>query len=207
MKSPLLQLSLLFFAFIEKQYLSATTTPVLDFTGKKVLSGTEYYILSTFQDSKNCVGLNLSDGTTKTCPMNVIQENLEFQKGVALTFLHVVDQEDGVVYESLDLNIKFSSVKIACGQPTAWRVGDFENSTGQWFITADGVEGDPGARTLESWFRFEKNSENTYKIRHCPSVCRSCVTLCSDVGVYSGDGLKRLALSQTPMAITFIKGK
>ncbi|KAJ0106109.1 hypothetical protein Patl1_19282 [Pistacia atlantica] len=206
MKSPRLEFSFLFFAFITKQ-LSAATIPVLDFTGEKLLTGTEYYILSTFQDpAKICSGLNIFNGTSKTCPLNIIQEQLEFQKGVALTFSHADDQE-GVVYKSLDLNIKFSTAESICSQPTVWRVGDFEISTGQWFITGNGVERNPGAQTLESWFKLEKNSVNTYKIRHCPSVCSSCVSLCSDVGIYSGGGVKRLALSHTPLAITFIKGK
>ncbi|KAJ0043623.1 hypothetical protein Pint_17665 [Pistacia integerrima] len=175
MKSPRLEFSFLFFAFITKQ-LSAATIPVLDFTGEKLLTGTEYYILSTFQDpSKICSGLNIFN--------------------------------EGVVYESLDLNIKFSTTESICSQPTVWRVGDFEISTGQWFITGNGVERNPGAQTLENWFKLEKNSVNTYKIRHCPSVCSSCVNLCSDVAIYSGGGVKRLALSHTPLAITFIKGK
>ncbi|KAJ0049390.1 hypothetical protein Pint_16623 [Pistacia integerrima] len=204
--TPLLELSFIFFAFITEQ-LSATNTPVLDFTGENVLTGTEYNILTTSQESaRTCSGLSLFNGESKTCPLNVIQEQLEFLKGTALTFSHAHDHE-GVVYESLRLNIKFSTTECICGQSTVWRIGNFDDSTGQWFITGGGIEGNPGAQTMQSWFKIEKASTHAYKISHCPSVRNSCVSLYGDVGIYSGGGVRRLALSHTPLSVIFVKGK
>ncbi|KAJ0106110.1 hypothetical protein Patl1_19283 [Pistacia atlantica] len=177
--TPLLELSFIFFAFITEQ-LSATNTPVLDFTGENVLTGTEYYILTTSQESARTCGFSLFNGESKTCPLNVIQEQLEFLKGTALTFSHAYDQE-------------------------VWRIGNFDDSTGQWFITGGGIEGNPGAQTMQSWFKIEKASAHAYKISHCPSVCNSCVSLYSDVGIYSGGGVRRLALSHTPLSVIFVK--
>ncbi|XP_044467012.1 kunitz trypsin inhibitor 5-like [Mangifera indica] len=204
-RSPLLQLSFIFFAFITEQS-PAANTPVLDFTGEVVLTGTEYYILTTSQlPARTCSGLSLFNGKTSTCPLNVIQEQLEFQKGAPLIFSH---GQGGVVYESLHLNIKFSALESVCNQSTVWRIGGFDSSTGQWFVTGGGVEGDQclGVETRLSWFKIEKASAHAYKIAHCPLGCESFVSMCMDVGIYLGGGVRHLALSQTPLSVVFIKG-
>ncbi|KAK0588456.1 hypothetical protein LWI29_001266 [Acer saccharum] len=77
-----------------------------------------------------------------------------------------------------------------------------------WFITTNGAVGNPGAQTLESWFKFEKVDGNTYKIKYCPSVCETCVSICSDVGIYFGNGGRRLALSKTrPFLVSILKAE
>ncbi|KAJ0106105.1 hypothetical protein Patl1_19286 [Pistacia atlantica] len=48
---------------------------------------------------------------------------------------------------------------------------------------------------------------NSYKIVHCPKVCDSCVSLCSEVGLYEIDGVRRLAIKGDRIfSIVFIKG-
>ncbi|KAJ0049603.1 hypothetical protein Pint_16654 [Pistacia integerrima] len=203
--SPLTVLSIILFTFITKT-LRAANTPVLDLTGEMVVTGTEYYMLGIFEGPVIYGGLNLYNGLSNTCPLDVIQEQWEILKGLPLIFSYPNDRRGSVVYESTDLNIKFSAAESTCFQPTVWRVGDYDNLTGQWFITGDGIEGNPGAQTLESWFKFQRGNVNAYKISHCPAVCSSCVSLCSAVGIYLGDGIRRLALSHIPFSIVLVKG-
>lgn len=203
--SLLLVLSFVLFAFLTKPF-QAENIPVIDFTGDKVVTGTAYYMRGLFDGPATFGGLNLYFGRNNTCPLDVIQEQYDFLRGLALIFSYPNDKQGSVVYESTDLNIKFSEAESVCRQSTVWRVGNYDNVTGQWPITADGVEGNPGAQTLENWFKFERGDVDAYKISHCPSVCNSCVGLCSDVGIYSGDGTRRLGLSHTAFSLVFVKG-
>ncbi|XP_059306193.1 kunitz trypsin inhibitor 5-like [Lycium ferocissimum] len=46
---------------------------------------------------------------------------------------------------------------------------------------------------------------NNYKIRYCPSVCGDCKVTCKDVGIVEYNGQKRLALSDIPVQVKFVK--
>ncbi|MFG1552229.1 Kunitz family serine protease inhibitor, partial [Staphylococcus aureus] len=129
------------------------------------------------------------------CPLDVFQEGSDLRRGSLLRFSTYANTS--TIYEAMDLNVKFSKeTKVRCNEPTVWKVDNYDESRGQWFITTGGVEGNPGPQTLQNWFKFEKIGDfsGMYKIVHCPSVCESCVHLCSNVGV-SHDNNRRLALS------------
>ncbi|XP_031263037.1 21 kDa seed protein-like [Pistacia vera] len=209
MKIPLLAISFLVFAFIAKsiQGLPKNNEPVLDSTGEKVVTSADYFLLPAIPTpgGGGGGGLNLFAGKNMTCPLiNVIQEHFDLLKGLPMKFSNA-KEEEGVVYASTDINIKFSAAESLCSQETVWKVNDYDKRTGQWFITNDGVAGNPGVETLENWFKIEKVGLNVYKLAHCPSVCASCVTLCSGVGFYPIDGIRRLALSRFPLAVMLVK--
>ncbi|XP_031263033.1 kunitz trypsin inhibitor 5-like [Pistacia vera] len=202
-------LSFLFLALIASTPLlgAADPDPLLDVNGEKLLTGAPYYIVSAIRGGGGG-GLSLFPSKT-LCPLDVIQQNLDTNRGQSLLFSPATQNEEEVLYESTDLNIKFSTPASICFQPTVWRVDNYDSSTGQWFITTNGVEGNPGAETLQNWFKFEMvGNTNSYKIVHCPKVCDSCVSLCSEVGLYEIDGVRRLAIKgERIFRIVFIKAE
>ncbi|KAK0579701.1 hypothetical protein LWI29_030028 [Acer saccharum] len=182
MKTTLLILSFFIFAFVTKVPLVVSTAdashyPVLDIDGKKLLAGTDYYILPVLRGRGG--GLTLASAGDETCPLDVVQEQ------------HV--------------NIKFSA-STDCVQSTVWKLDSHDDSLRQWFVTTGGVEGNPGRRTTSNWFKIEKFDDD-YKLVFCPSVCDVCKVLCRDIGIYidQATGIRRLALSDTPFKVMFKK--
>ncbi|KAI9198171.1 hypothetical protein LWI28_011315 [Acer negundo] len=208
MKTALLILSFFIFAFVTKAPLVVSTAdaspdPVLDIAGKKLRTGTDYYILPVFRGRGG--GLTLASTGNETCPLDVVQERHELENGLPVTF-SPVNIKKGVIRLSTDQNIKFSA-STACVQSTVWKLDSHDDSLGQWFVTTGGVEGNPGRRTMSNWFKIEKFDDD-YKLVFCPSVCdHICKVLCRDIGIYidQATGNRRLALSDTPFKVMFKK--
>ena len=178
---------------------NAAPDPVLDISGKKLRTGTDYYILPVFRGRGG--GLTLASTGNETCPLDVVQEQLEVSNGLPVTF-SPVNIKKGVIRVSTDQNIKFSAATI-CVQSTVWKLANFDDSTQQWFVTSGGVEGNPGRETVDNWFKIEKD-EDDYKLVFCPTVCNFCKVKCRDVGVFIDDaGVRRLALSDVPFKVMF----
>nr|ABG47463.1 vegetative storage protein [Litchi chinensis] len=199
MKSSLLTLTFLvvFLSFLPNSLLGASE-PLYDINGDEVITGTEYYIVSAIRGGGGG-GLNLFSGRNERCPMDVFQHRSDLQRGSPMMFFPVNynGEKGAVVRASTDMNIQFNVQPDACSQhSTVWKVDNYDEKGGAWFITTNGVIGNPGSKTIHNWFKFEKvgTDLNAYKIVHCPSVCDSCVTLCSDVGINYGTQ-RRLALS------------
>ncbi|KAH7550614.1 hypothetical protein ACOSP7_023943 [Xanthoceras sorbifolium] len=214
MKSSSLAFSFtfLFLAFITKPLFAAAPEPLVDIRGDKVLTGTTYRIVSAIRGGGGG-GLTLGDGRNGLCPLDVVQLGSDLMWGLPFFFSPInsttIDQQS-FVYDSTDLNIIFVVPQIIiCDVPKVFKVDNYDESTGQWFITTNGAIGNPGPQTLQNWFKFEKVHGNTYKIKYCPSVCESCVSLCSDVGIYHDDkAQRRLALnSERPFLVHIYKGE
>ncbi|KAH7550604.1 hypothetical protein ACOSP7_023964 [Xanthoceras sorbifolium] len=214
MKSSSLAFSFtfLFVAFITKPLSAAAAPePLVDIRGDKVRTGTTYQIVSAIQGAGGG-GLTLNEGRDGLCPLDVYQYGSDLLWGLPFFFSPInstiIDQYS-YVYDSTDLNIIFgpSPFKI-CNEPKVFKVDSYDEPTGQWFITSNGAIGNPGPQTLHSWFKFEKVNGKTYKIKYCPSVCESCVSLCSDVGIYYDDRLlRRLVLSERPFLVNIYKAE
>ncbi|KAK6243891.1 hypothetical protein QUC31_010300 [Theobroma cacao] len=173
--------------------------PVLDISGEELRTGTDYYILPVIRGGGGG-GLTLASTGNETCPLDVVQEQLEVSDGLPVTF-SPVNIKKGVVRVSTDQNIKFSAATI-CVQSTLWKLDSFDDSTQQWFVTTGGVEGNPGRETIDNWFKIEKY-EDDYKLVFCPTVCDFCKVMCRDVGVFIDGGVRRLALSDVPFKVMF----
>ena len=117
--------------------------PVRDINRKLLRSTTNYYILPVFRGRGG--GLNLASTRNNSCPLDVIQENIDLNKGLPLTFTPV-NPKKGIIWESTDLNIKFSVVSV-CIQSNVWMMEDFE---GQRIVTSHGVEGNPGQESISN---------------------------------------------------------
>ncbi|CAK9138323.1 unnamed protein product [Ilex paraguariensis] len=200
MKTNFLLLSSLAVALLANAWLGAAVAapnPVLDITGKKLQTDVEYYILPVFRGRGG--GLTLASTGNKTCPLDVVQDRLEVNNGLPLTF-SPVNLTKGVVRESTDLNIKFSAATI-CVQSTVWKL-DYDESLRQYFVTSGGVEGNPGRETISNWFKIEKY-EDDYKLVFCPTVCDYCRVICRYIGIYNQKGVGRLAPSDVPFKVMF----
>ncbi|EOY09863.1 Proteinase inhibitor I3 [Theobroma cacao] len=171
--------------------------PVLDISGEELRTGTDYYILPVIRGGGG--GLTLASTGNETCPLDVVQEQLEVSNGLPLTF-SPVNITKGVVRVSTDLNIKFSAATI-CVQSTVWKL-DNDEATQKMVVTTGGVEGNPGIETLSNWFKIERY-EDDYKLVFCPGVCDFCRPVCGDLGVFIDAGIRRLALSDVPLKVMF----
>ncbi|CAN1841844.1 Kunitz trypsin inhibitor 5 [Linum perenne] len=174
---------------------AASPVPVTDVDGTPLRSGLKYFILPSV--SGNGGGVALDRTKTKKCPLSVFQDDYELSKGLSVVFLPVNAKPD--------LNIEFTA-ETTCDEATVWKVESFDHDVKQWFIGTGGIEGKPGPRTVDNWFKISKYGGN-YKLVYCPSVCKSCKVQCKDVGVYEDeDGKKRLALTDDePSIVKFMK--
>ncbi|MED6143227.1 hypothetical protein PIB30_004315 [Stylosanthes scabra] len=172
---------------------------VVDTSGKIVRAGVNYHFVPA--SSNNVIGgLSFTSIGIFTCPLSVIFVN--GSKGIPLVFTPV-NPKKGVVRVNTDLNINFAYGDSMCPGPMVWNVANRDNSTGERFLTTDGVVGNPGRKTVANWFKIRKY-ENGYKVVYCPSVCNYCYYECSDIGIYEDQfGNKRLALTNVPYKVWF----
>lgn len=192
-----------FFIFLVLTTLSLSScqifrrAPILD-TDKNILrSGTDYYILPVGHG--NGGGLTLARGSGQLCPLEVVQEVSEGSNGLPLNF--VSSNKDGIIRESVDLNIKFTDAST-CAPNTVWRVDLFN---GKGTLSSQGMVGRPGQETISNWFKIEKFDDH-YKLVYCPSVCNTCKTVCSDIGSKVDEkGRRSLAINNSPLKVMFKK--
>ncbi|XVE58839.1 hypothetical protein DITRI_Ditri04bG0201300 [Diplodiscus trichospermus] len=200
----------LLFTFTTKSYFfgvaTAANTPVLDSDGDELQAGAEYYVISAIWGAGGG-GLALGRTTNQSCPEIVVQRPFDRDYGIPVIFSNS-DTNDDVIRLSTDINIEFIPLRDRlCLTSTVWKLDNYDPSTGQWWVTTDGVKGNPGPNTLMSWFKIEKVGEFWYKFKFCPSVCKLCITLCSDIGRYGDDGQIRLALSHHGWPFWFKKAR
>ncbi|KAL7160844.1 hypothetical protein ACSBR2_041481 [Camellia fascicularis] len=182
---------------------NSAPSPVLDVGGNEVRTGIDYYILPVIRGRGGGLTLASTTKSGTTCPLDVVQARHEVDNGLPLTF-SPVNPKKGVVRVSTDMNIKFSASTI-CVQSTVWRLDNYDESTGQYFVTTGGVEGNPSRETTSNWFKIDKFDDD-YKLVFCPGVCDFCKVICRDVGIYVDEnGTRRLALSDVPFKVMFKK--
>ncbi|CAI0556002.1 unnamed protein product [Linum tenue] len=182
--------------------------PILDIEGKTVKAGGSYYIIPA-NTTTHAGGVGMSSlSATSTCPLSVIQDRHADSNGSPLSFLPVATKLGYIVRTSTDLNIEFTTTD-ACEEGGVWKVEEYDDDVEQWFVGTGGVEGKPGARTVEDWFKIVKYGVNNYnyKLVHCPGVCKSCKIKCKDVGVFVDEnGVRRLALTEDrPFVVKFMR--
>ena len=179
---------------------SADASPdaVRDMDGDILRTGVEYYILPGFRGMGG--GVTLASTRNESCPLDVVQAQLETDNGnLPLTFTPV-DPKKGVIRESTDLNIEFQGATI-CIQSLVWKLDYYD---GEYVVSTRGTKGNPGIKTLDSWFKIEKYLNN-YKFVFCPTVCNTCKPVCGDIGISIRDGFRRLVLSDKPFMVKFLK--
>ncbi|KAK1438694.1 hypothetical protein QVD17_04504 [Tagetes erecta] len=193
MKTTILFLSLAFLLCTFKA--APAPTPVTDIDGNLVHTGGEYYIwmdragsfLPAVVNNKSCLG-----GVVK-------YPDYGWGQPVIIT---PVNPKKSVIRVSTDVNIKFWDETSICDKSNVWKV-EYDKAMKQYVVMLAGVEGNPGPKTLDNWFKIEK-SGNGYKFVYCPSVCSTCKVMCRDVGTaIDGNGVTRLVLGGDPFSINF----
>lgn len=187
----------------------ASPEEVIDTSGKKLRADANYYIIPakpfTICGFVSCFtggGLAL-DMISDSCPLDVIV--VKANQGLPLRFTPVIKKGTSV-YVSTDLNIRFSDADSRCPHnSTVWKLDHFDAATRQKIVTTGGVKGNPGWKTILTWFKIEKYDE-AYKLVYCPSVCPSCSHECKDLGIFVDENRQmHLALSDVPFKIKFQK--
>ncbi|CAN1169842.1 Kunitz trypsin inhibitor 5 [Linum perenne] len=128
--------------------------------GTPLRSGLKYFILPAV--SGNGGGVALDRTKTKKCPLSVFQDDYELSKGLSVVFLPVNAKPGYTVQTATDLNIEFTA-ETACDEATVWKVESYDHDVKQWFIGTGGIEGKPGPRTVDNWFKIAKYGGN-YKL-------------------------------------------
>ncbi|KAK8569435.1 hypothetical protein V6N13_046490 [Hibiscus sabdariffa] len=170
---------------------NAAKKPVLDSDDEPLRPGIEYYIVSTTWGVGGAALESRSVG--KPCPKSIVVNG--YQNGMPVLF-YPIDTNDTIIYESTDVNIQFAQgIEPNCQTLTTWKLGDYDPSSGKWWLTIDGNVSNPGPGTLTSWFKI-KNGGEGYVLNFCPSVCVSCISLCNEISRYSYDNKVRLGLTK-----------
>ncbi|KAJ0778858.1 putative proteinase inhibitor I3, Kunitz legume, kunitz inhibitor STI-like superfamily [Helianthus annuus] len=186
-------------ALIFTAYSAPAPAPVLDIDGNYLRTGALYYIMPAARDGEDG-GLYVTDYWLH-CPAGVAQSRSD-ETGLSLSF-GPVNPKKGVIRLSTDVNIKFSGSN-KCNESNVWRV-KYDKGTKQYAVMVGGVEGNPGPKTLKSWFKIEKTNDG-YKFVFCPSVCSYCEVRCRDVGIAIDEGgAKRLVLGDDPSSFVFFQ--
>ncbi|KAK1404205.1 Kunitz-type trypsin inhibitor [Heracleum sosnowskyi] len=200
MKINLFYISFLLVALSTYSLVSGQESPdaVRDTDGDLLRAGVHYYILPVVRGMGG--GVTLGSTRNESCPLDVVQETFETDKGnLPLTFT-MVDPKKGVIRESTDLNIEFNGATI-CIQSLVWKLDNYD---GEYVVSTRGVKGNPGVQTLESWFKIEKYL-NDYRFVFCPTVCDLCKPICGGIGISIKNGVRRLVLSDKPFMVQFLK--
>lgn len=206
MMKPLLLLILLSLVSLSHHLSAAASpqSPVRDTKGEVLKVGSNYFVLPVIRGrGGGLYPANIKSNAT-ICPLDVIQEADEVQKGIPVVLTPFDNATSGgVVRLSTDLNVRFFTPTI-CARKTVWKLDGYDKSVNRFFVKTGGVEGNPGPDTLSSWFKIEKYKD-VYKFVYCPTVCNYCKVLCKDVGIFEQDGVRFLALSDVPFKVIFEK--
>ncbi|KAI5674939.1 hypothetical protein M9H77_05889 [Catharanthus roseus] len=202
-KTHELFLSLVLFSIYTYSFTSAE--PVLDAGGKILRPDAYYYMVpADIRDKGRGGGLTLSGIGNYTCPLTVVQELYETKIGLPLRFypLHEDTKKGTAVPLSTDLNIEFSYPE-RCGESTIWKLEDYDEYQGKYFVGVGGVVGDLSPEALSNWFKIEKYGYG-YKLLYCPTICSDCEVVCKNIGIVYENGQRRLALTDVrPLKFLF----
>ncbi|KAK1438692.1 hypothetical protein QVD17_04502 [Tagetes erecta] len=171
---------------------------VLDIYGRKASTGIEYFAMAYAIDDYggSILSAPVANGS---CPAGVVHIKPEgFFHRFTIT---PVNPKKTTIRVSTDVNIKFTGSDI-CNESNVWKV-KYDEAMKQYAVMLGGVEGDPGAETLDNWFKIEK-TVNGYKFVYCPSVCSNCKVMCKDVGTtIDANGVERFVLGGDPLIVNF----
>ncbi|XP_074276433.1 miraculin-like [Silene latifolia] len=163
-----------------------------------------YYILPSSPGHGG--GLQISPrNRTSPCPLYVTQHNVEIYPGLPVWFLPT-NPKDTQITASTDYNILFNVVN-PCLESAVWQLVQ-EAGTRKRYVATGGDIGNPGNKTVYSWFQIEKAGAEKYeyKIVFCPSVCPSCMLRCGHLGVFvEKDGSLFLGVAGRALLISFKK--
>lgn len=171
---------------------------VRDNQGEILTSDSRYFMLPGAGGGG--VTRDLGNGTETSsnfvCPFQVVQSRKDLDPGMPV-FLKPRNNQVKKISESTSLNIKFYlNPTFACADNLVWMVEGFPGTQSPFFLSTNGVEGDPLQMT--SWFQVKKFNDHptdySYKLVFFPWG----ESFCSDIGIEVVDRQRRLALTLSP---------
>ncbi|KAE8683365.1 21 kDa seed protein [Hibiscus syriacus] len=201
MKSASASVFLLCFSITQSSFLfglaNAANNAVLDGTGKEVVTGVPYYLVSVLAGDSGG-GLAIGRESGRKCPEIVVQRKSNLDYGDPVIFSNA-DSDADVVRVSSDVKIKFVGPRDKlCRSSTVWKVQDLVESTGKGWVELGGAEGGPACDTKD-WFKIVRDVDDMdiiYNLKYCPSVRGSSITACNKIErEIDTDGQMRLALA------------
>ncbi|OMO68115.1 Proteinase inhibitor I3, Kunitz legume [Corchorus capsularis] len=142
--------------------------PVLDTDGDEVRTGVEYFVVSAIWGAGGG-GLAIGRSSKQPCPEIVVQNGRDIDNGIPVIFYNAYSS-DGVVRLDTDVNIEFLPIRDRlCLTSTVWKLDNYDESMGKWWVTTDGDIGNPGPSTLKNWFKIDKFTVIGYQFSFCPS--------------------------------------
>ncbi|KAF5800666.1 putative proteinase inhibitor I3, Kunitz legume, kunitz inhibitor STI-like superfamily [Helianthus annuus] len=140
-------------AFIFTANSAPVPAPVLDTKGKNLRAGVKYRVKP--EDGDGYIGgLSLVEVRNMSCPA-VVGQAPGLDKGLWLTFTPV-NPKERLIRLSTDVNIKFSGSN-SCNESNVWQL-KYHEAMKQYAVIVGGVEGNPGPKTLNNWFKIEKGN-------------------------------------------------
>nr|GEW34264.1 hypothetical protein [Tanacetum cinerariifolium] len=206
-------LLILLFSTISVSLGQQSPDQVRDIDGNLVRFSAKYYILPVFRGRGG--GLTLAATRIESCPLDVVQENMELIKGLQLAFTYV-NPKKGIIRESTywvckpnptiiisKLTYKLDGLLLL--SPIGFRIEPqlslyvrLGEMLGLGYLTIGIRARKPSPQTISNWFKIEKFDKD-YKLVFCPTVCNFCKVVCGDIGVkIAENGKRRLAISDVP---------
>lgn len=197
MKTTLITFLFLLIALLSYSHVSGNAAPdvVRDTNGDILRVRTAYLILPCLSSTGG--GITLASLRNETCPLDVVQSLDKNDSGVLPLEFYPRNSKKGVIRESTDLTISFAG-EASCVESLIWKL---VNYNGENIVSTRGLPRNPGA---ETWFKIEKHLSG-YKIIFCPTVCKTCKSLCGNIGISAKNGARRLVLTDEPFMIKFVK--
>ncbi|CAN6463348.1 unnamed protein product [Victoria cruziana] len=173
---------------------------IFDTNGKPLKSrSARYYIMPVVDDDYGGLESEYRVKDTYRCPKFISQDVYKPSMSTPASFWPVNNMSS--VRLSTDMNVEFHEWN-PCPEKPIWTLPSTDPVTGKRMVRYGGMMGNPGADTVNNWFRIEKEGEN-YKFVFCPSVCKTCKAACEDLGLLYDNGQRWLVLGGRPFAVKF----
>ncbi|XP_051136738.1 21 kDa seed protein-like [Andrographis paniculata] len=167
--------------------------PVLDSDGDELQADQKYTVTHVTQVAGTKGGLSLEYSGPR-CPAYVTAE-ARGVIGIPMIF-HPVNCDEGPIYESATVYIKFTYNRVCTEVSAVWKVDDYvDESTGLYFLIAGGTIGDK--RSQLKIVKSLKGDEG-YSFVSCG------LSECTSIFEYSDKNLTRLALGNDEDAASIV---
>ncbi|KAJ1417268.1 Proteinase inhibitor I3, Kunitz legume [Sesbania bispinosa] len=198
----LLTLSFLFFAFTTNLPLALSEIEqVVDINGNPVFPGGRFYIVSAIRGGGGG-GVNLGQIGGSTCPVTVVQEQIDVFRGLPVHFkVPGISPGPGMIFTNVTgLNIVFEE-KPECAESSKWVVvSEIGEIFPQQWVGIGGVGDHPGKNIIDGKFYIQRYSDWAYKLVFCSTTGH----VCSDIGRFSKNERRLILTNDDPFPVVLV---
>ncbi|KAJ0657637.1 putative proteinase inhibitor I3, Kunitz legume, kunitz inhibitor STI-like superfamily [Helianthus debilis subsp. tardiflorus] len=173
---------------------------VYDVKGKKVLNDAPYSIGPVIWAKGGGIKLTDTKNNKKTCPLYVVQDPAEVNKGDQFTFTLIGKQKYLLTSRILSIG--------SCNMSTYWQINDPEAKAPSNLVTTGGYF-DTAATCFQvvDYPKPTSSKLHSYMLQYCPWMCGAGPHSCFNISSYEDKGVRYLASSGTPFEFVFQKAK